>query len=177
MTENSRQKLIVDIRAHINLSVERIQENYNESSGLYSYHIQLNQNVEKGKVVNEILKLVEGRIDFEDSFDLWVNSYGEDFDTQATKIPVNESFTNRNEPESDEVLTFRTFRIEANGETLTVHPQHDGTFVIWKHTEKLGYVFPESAGEVIVWSSGETISKDWTDTIGKAIEKSSIVSR
>jgi hypothetical protein len=171
MTESNRQKLMVALREHLDESVESIQEDYSETFLSPGYRIQLKEGVDKDEIVREILAFVDGRIDFEDSFDLWVNGFGEDFETQATKVPIYQDVDYAAQLRPVDVLPFKQFGIEVNGSALTVHPQQDGTFVIWNGKEKLGAVFPESTGEVIVWSSGEMISKEWTDAIGKAIER------
>lgn len=64
-----------------------------------------------------------------------------------------------------------SFTISLVGETLTVIPQEDETYIIIKDGRKLAVIEPEWIDNELTWVSADLISADYVRQIGELIEE------
>jgi hypothetical protein len=63
------------------------------------------------------------------------------------------------------------YTIYVNETILDVHPQKDGTFLVFKEGKRLALLNPDITDLGVVWSSPDDISEEYAIQIGETIEE------
>ena len=86
---SDRQTFISTFQDKFSKSFDSIEEKYDEEADFWFYHIQLKENIDKDDFLQSNFQYIVDNTDFEDSFDLWFNQFGDDIETEASIISVN----------------------------------------------------------------------------------------
>lgn len=138
------------------------------------YLIQLNEGEDKHNFANRIMPFMNQNNDFEDSFDLIINSNGDDYSTDGLVLSVNGDYDDDDERgmiSEEDMDPIEPFEVEVNGEAYTIIPQGQGSeYLVQKGDEKLGVIEPEFIDDDLKWVSTDLIDPDLVEKIGEAIE-------
>ena len=99
MNISDRQTFITTFQDKFSESLDRIEEKYDEKADFWFYHIQLKEGIDKDEFLQSNFQYIVDNTDFEDSFDLWFNQFGDDIETEASILSVNTEFNNDDESE------------------------------------------------------------------------------
>ena len=94
---SDRQTFITAFQDKFSESFDSIEEKYDEKADFWFYHIQLNEGIDKDEFLQSNFQYVVNNTDFEDSFDLWFNQFGDDIETEASILSVNTEFNDDDE--------------------------------------------------------------------------------
>ncbi len=97
---SDRQAFITTFQDKFKGSFDSIKEKYDEEANFWFYHIQLKKGIDKDEFLQSNFQYIVDNTDFEDSFDLWFNQFGDDIETEASILSVNTEFNNDNEFDS-----------------------------------------------------------------------------
>jgi len=86
---SDRQTFITTFQDKFKASIDRIEEKYDDESNIYFYHIQLKEGIDKDEFLQTNFEYIVDNTDFEESFDLWFNQFGDDIETEASILSVN----------------------------------------------------------------------------------------
>ena len=84
-----RQTFITTFQNKFSESFDSIEEKYDEKADFWFYHIQLKEGIDKDEFLQANFQYIVDNTDFEDSFDLWFNQFGDDIETEASILSVN----------------------------------------------------------------------------------------
>lgn len=62
------------------------------------------------------------------------------------------------------------YEIELAGAVLTIHPEGDGTYLVYDRGEKLARLYPDVTAAGAIWESAD-ITPDLAQQIGELIEE------
>lgn len=100
MNISDRQNFMATFQDKFNKSFERIEEKYDQEADFWFYHIQLKEGIDKDEFLQANFQYIVDNTDFEDSFDLWFNQFGDDIETEASILSVNTEFNEEEEFEN-----------------------------------------------------------------------------
>jgi hypothetical protein len=90
MEIKNRKDFIISLRDQFKSEIFLIhEEKYLEELNLWEFCIQLNDGYSKDVFIDRLEGLGFDNVEIDDSLVLWINNYGEDFDTQARNFLVN----------------------------------------------------------------------------------------
>jgi len=89
MNISDRQAFMTSFKEKFNESLDRIEEKYDEKADFWFYHVQLKEGIDKDEFLQSNFQYIVDNTDFEDSFDLWFNEFGDDMETEASILSVN----------------------------------------------------------------------------------------
>ncbi|MCX2484438.1 hypothetical protein [Pedobacter sp. MR2016-24] len=89
MNISDRQTFITSFQDKFNESLDRIEEKYDEKADFWFYYVQLKEGIDQDEFLQSNFQYIVDNTDFEDSFDLWFNEFGDDMETEASILSVN----------------------------------------------------------------------------------------
>jgi len=89
MNISDRPTFITSFQDKFNESLDRIEEKYDEKADFWFYYVQLKEGIDKDEFLQSNFQYIVDNTDFEDSFDLWFNEFGDDMETEASILSVN----------------------------------------------------------------------------------------
>lgn len=101
MNISNRQTFIATFQDKFKESLDSIEEKYDGKADFWFYHIQLKEGIDKDEFLQTNFQYIVDHTDFEDSFDLWFNQFGDDIETEASILSVNEEFNDEEEFEDN----------------------------------------------------------------------------
>jgi hypothetical protein len=63
------------------------------------------------------------------------------------------------------------YELKIGGAHLTVRPNEDGTYIIFRGETKLAHLYPDVTSGGTVWETADWIDDEYAAIIGKAIEE------
>lgn len=97
MNISDRQTFITTFQNKFSESFDSIKEKYDEKTDFWFYHIQLKEGIDKDEFLQSNFQYIVDNTDFEDTFDLWFNQFGDDIETEASILSVNTEFNDDDE--------------------------------------------------------------------------------
>jgi len=101
MNISDRQIFITAFQDKFSASFDSIEEKYDEKADFWFYKIQLKEGIDKDEFLQSNFQYIVDNTDFEDSFDLWFNQFGDDIETEASILSVNTEFNDDDEFEDN----------------------------------------------------------------------------
>ncbi|WP_133559193.1 hypothetical protein [Pedobacter duraquae] len=150
-----RQSFMKVFQTEFNLSIENIEEDYNEKLQSHSYNVQLKNGIDKSEFENRTIRFINSNNKFDESFDIWVNGYGEEIGTSSYCIAINADYdstynrdgseNNFGELELEE--PYETFNVEIDGKPTHhivkfLEDDQPVEYVIYVGEEYIGAISP-----------------------------------
>lgn len=89
INSSDRKTFITTFQDKFKESLDRIEEKYDEQADFWFYHVQLKEGIDKDEFLQSNFQYIVDHTDFEESFDLWFNQFGDDIETEASILSVN----------------------------------------------------------------------------------------
>jgi len=101
MNISARQTFITTFQDKFKESLDSVIEKYDEKTDFWFYYVQLKEGIDKDEFLQSNFQYIVDNTDFEDSFDLWFNQFGDDIETEASILSVNTEFNDDDEFEDE----------------------------------------------------------------------------